>query len=53
MELKHGDGKLQMKFAGTFYGKVIESPKSTANGAAECELDTESRSGKIICNTVK
>jgi len=32
----------------TFCGKVIENPKNTAKGAAECELDTESRSGKMV-----
>jgi len=36
----------------TFCGKVIENPKRTANGAAEWELDTESRSGKVLCGKV-
>jgi hypothetical protein len=36
----------------TFFGNVTEIPKSTANGAAEWERDTESRSGKMLCSTV-
>jgi hypothetical protein len=36
-----------------FSKKVIRSPKSTANGAAEWELGRGNRKSKMICSTVK
>jgi hypothetical protein len=33
--------------------KVINTPRSTPNGAAEWELGRESRKGKMLCSMVK
>jgi hypothetical protein len=56
MELKYGlstgDASILMEFREDFFKKVVRIPRSTRNLAAEWELGSESREGKMLCGIV-
>jgi hypothetical protein len=53
MVCEKGDGKLLMKLRDDFLKKVIRSPRSTPNGAAEWEIGSGRTKSKTLCRLIK
>jgi hypothetical protein len=47
-----GDGSTLMEFRKDFFKKVVRNPRSTGNVAAEWELGSEGRKGKMLYSIV-
>lgn len=41
-----------MEFRDDFFKKVVRNPRSTGNVAAEWELGSEGRKGKMLCSVM-
>ena len=46
------DGSILMEFREEFFKKVVRNPRSTGNVAAEWELRSEGRKGKMVRSIV-
>jgi hypothetical protein len=50
--LSKGGGSILMEYRDGFFKKFVRNPRSTGNVAAEWELGSEGRKGKMLCSIV-